>query len=85
MTRLAVTLFLEKWSALVAKHKGADLPNSICADESEPEIRFADVDFGAFHCCEMRNFQHYITAVGFLPADSRVALIPTGQLFCSVR
>lgn len=36
---------------LVAKHKGADLPNWICADGSEPEIHFADVDFGGFHCC----------------------------------
>lgn len=51
MTHLAVTLFLEKWSAVVAKHKGADLPNLICADGSEPGILFADVDFGGFHWC----------------------------------
>lgn len=51
MTQLTATLFLEKRLALVAKHKGADLTNLICADESEPESRFADVDFGAFHCC----------------------------------
>lgn len=51
MTQLAVALFLEKWSAMVAKQKAADLPNLICADGSEPEIRLADVDFGGFHCC----------------------------------
>lgn len=36
---------------MVAKHKGADLPNLICADGSEPGILFADVDFGGFHWC----------------------------------
>lgn len=50
MTQLAVTLFLEKWSALVAKHKGADLPSSVSAGGNEPEISLSDVDFGTFHC-----------------------------------
>lgn len=50
MTQLAVTLFLEKWLALVAKHKGADLPNSVSVVGNEPEISFGDVDFGAFDC-----------------------------------
>lgn len=83
--QLAVVLFLEKWWAVVTKHKGADLPNLIFADRSEPEVRFSHVDFGGFHCCYMRKFQHCNTAAGFLPAHSCNALLPSGQLFCCVR
>lgn len=49
MTLLAVVLFLEKWRAVVAKHKGADLPNLIFADGGEAQFGFSHVDFGSFH------------------------------------